>query len=206
MAQNKPGTDQLVELAASGNESAADALLERCRPRLLRMVAVRMDPQISARLDPSDVVQEALTEAYQRLPDYFQTRPISFYPWLRQIAWQRLLKLHRAHRAVQRRSVRREANEDLPLSDASVAQLAERVTARDTEPHHRLVRSELRERVRLALSQLEPADRELLVMRYLEHMPLKQIAEFLSVTFDAAKKRHARALERLESRLSDERP
>ncbi len=198
MASHKPGTDQLVELAARGDASAADELLDRCRSRLRRMVAVRLDERISARVDPSDVVQEALAEAHAKLPDYFAHRPVSFYPWLRQIAWQRLLKLHRTHLAADRRSVRREAAGDVPLPDDSAMQLVDRLTAPDAEPAQQALRRELRQRVRAALDELDAADRELLVMRYLEHMPLKEIAETLAISSDAAKKRHARALERLE--------
>lgn len=196
MANQKPDTDQLVLLAAHGSQSAAEALLDRCRSRLRRMLAVRLDPRLLARIDASDVVQETLAEAYQKLPEYFETRPVSFYPWIRQIAWQRLLKLHRRHLSAGRRSVCREAQDEAPLTDESVVQFAERFAATETEPPQRVVRSELRQRVRLALDELEASDRELLVMRYLEHMPLKEIAESLSITLDAVKKRHARALER----------
>ena len=48
------------------------------------MVAVaRMDRRLTARLDPSDVVQEALADGVRDLPDYLTTRPMAFYPWLR---------------------------------------------------------------------------------------------------------------------------
>jgi RNA polymerase sigma-70 factor (ECF subfamily) len=206
MATDKPGTDQLLQLAAGGDKSAAEHLLDRCRPRLRRMISVRISPQISSRIDPSDVVQEALVEAFQKLPGFLETRAVSFYPWIRQIAWQRLMKLHRAHLDAERRSVRREAHDELYVTDESVLQLAERFIASETDPPHRVVRSELRERVRAALDQLDPIDREVLLMRYLEHMRLKEIAESLSITLEAAKKRHARALERLERQLTDPSP
>lgn len=206
MTNDKPGTDQLVEQAALGNDSAAQSLLGRCRPRLRRMVAVHMDSRLSARVDASDVVQEALAEAYQKLPTYLQTRPVSFYPWIRQIAWQRLLKIHRTHMTADRRSVRHEAPEELSLADESVVQLAERFIAADTEPPQRVIRSELRQRISLALEGLDASDRELLVMRYLEHMSLKEVAESLSITLEAAKKRHARALEQLQLDLDKSPP
>ena len=95
MPYESPDTDQLLEQVAAGSDSAAQSLLARHRRRLSRLVAVHLDPRISARVDPSDVVQELLTEAFQRLPRYVIERPVSFYPWLRQIAWQRLRKLHR---------------------------------------------------------------------------------------------------------------
>ena len=40
-------------------------------------------------------------------------------------------------------------------------------------------------------------------MRYLEHMPIKEIAETLSLTPAATRMRHLRALEQLERILSD---
>jgi RNA polymerase sigma-70 factor (ECF subfamily) len=167
------------------------------------MVAVHLDPRITARVDPSDVVQEALAEAFQRLPRYIERRPVSFYPWLRKIAWQRLVKLHRAHIATRRRSVRREDVASMRLPDESVVKLTERLASSGTAPSERLVQEEMRERVRSVLDELPANDRELLVMRYLEHMRLKEISEVLNITPAAAKMRHARALVRLEQLLGE---
>jgi RNA polymerase sigma-70 factor (ECF subfamily) len=202
MPADSPDTDQLLEQVAAGDRSAAQQLLSRHRPRLRRMVAVHLDPRITARVDPSDVVQEALAEAFQKLPQYIKRRPVSFYPWLRKIAWQRLVKLHRAHIAAGRRSVRRE-DVAVRLPDESVAKLADRLAASGTAPSERLVQQEMRESVRAAIDELPPNDRELLVMRYLEHMPLKEISEVLAITPAAAKMRHARALVRLEQLLGE---
>ena len=203
MSHPKPDTDLLLDRCAAGDRSAADQLFERCRPRLLRMMAVRLDPNIAARVDPSDVVQESLAEAHQKLPAYLQSRPVKFYPWLREIAWQRLVKIHRTHIAANRRSVHREDGV-LPLPDESTAQLVDRLASPDTQPPERAVRSEIHERVRRALDELADSDRELLVMRYLEDMPQEEVAQALAITPNAAKKRHRRALERLELALSDD--
>jgi RNA polymerase sigma-70 factor (ECF subfamily) len=203
MPADNPDTDQLLEQAAAGDEAAAQELLARHRPRLRRMVAVHLDSRISARVDPSDVVQEALAEAFQRLPEYIQRRPVSFYPWLRQIAWQRLVKLHRAHIAAGRRSVHREGDAAIPLPDESALELIDRLAGSGTEPSQRMMQEEIRERVRIALDELGASDRVLLVMRYLEHMTLKEISEVLKVTPAAVKMRHARALQRLERVLGD---
>src|SRR4051794_25150155 len=82
-----PDTDQLLADAGRGDADARGRLLERHRPRLRRMVALRLDRRLAARADPSDVVQEALLEAAARLDEYLRSRPIPFYPWLRRIAW-----------------------------------------------------------------------------------------------------------------------
>jgi RNA polymerase sigma-70 factor, ECF subfamily len=79
-------------------------LLARHRERLRRMVAVRMDRRLSPRLDPSDVVQEALAEADRHLDEYVHEQPLPFYPWLRQFAWQRLRHLTAAEEPAGRRA------------------------------------------------------------------------------------------------------
>jgi RNA polymerase sigma-70 factor (ECF subfamily) len=61
-------TISLVRQAARGDRAAIDDLLTRHRGQLKRMVAVRMDPRLAARLDPSDVVQEVLAEAVKSVP------------------------------------------------------------------------------------------------------------------------------------------
>jgi RNA polymerase sigma-70 factor (ECF subfamily) len=167
------------------------------------MVAVRIDPRLTARLDPSDVVQEALAEASQKLPDYLERRPLPFYPWLRQIAWERLVHLHYRHIEAQKRSVKQELRGDWALPDESVMQLADRLVASGTSPSRRAVRRELRGRVRAALERLAPHDREVLVMWHLEQLVVGEIAALLQMTEAGVKSRHRRALQRLLRALNE---
>jgi RNA polymerase sigma-70 factor, ECF subfamily len=203
MAQNGSETDALLELAGHGDERARQGLLDRHRARLRRMIAVRMDRRLAARLDPSDVVQEALADAARQLPDYLRRRPMAFYPWLRQLAWDRLLLLHRHHIEARRRSFDREQSRQLALPDESVLALADRLFAEGTSPSGRLVREEVRTWVRNALDHMSPNDREVLVLRYLEMLSNQEIAEVLGITVGAVKVRHLRALERLRGTLDD---
>src|SRR3954447_3666960 len=92
-------TDALLDRAARGDAEARQQLLDRHRRRLRRMVALRFDRRLAARADPSDVVQEALADAGRKLDGYLRDRPLPFYPWLRQLAWERLVKLRRRHTA-----------------------------------------------------------------------------------------------------------
>ena len=73
-----PDTEELIELTAQGDAEAREQLLVRHRKRLLKMVAVRLDRGVAARLDPSDVVQEALAEAAQHLDEFLRTRPLPY--------------------------------------------------------------------------------------------------------------------------------
>jgi DNA-directed RNA polymerase specialized sigma24 family protein len=63
MDQAEPETEQLLTRAAQGDQTALGQLLGLHRQRLRQMIALRLDRQVQARLDPSDVVQETLAEA-----------------------------------------------------------------------------------------------------------------------------------------------
>ena len=153
------------------------------------------------RSDPSDVVQEALAEAACHLDDYLRDPPLPFYPWLRQFAWERLVKAHRRHIHARRRSIVREEDPEMHLSGESVGNLARCLIASGTSPSRRLVRDEERQRVRAALDQLEPHDREVLVMRHLEQMETDEIAAVLGISAGAVRNRQYRALLRLRAAL-----
>jgi RNA polymerase sigma-70 factor (ECF subfamily) len=190
-------TEQLLRRVADGDEAARDQLLERFRARLRRMVAVRFDLRLAARVDPSDVVQETLAEAAARLDRYLQERPLPFYPWLRQMAQRRLIDLHRRHVLAGRRTVtREEATGD--WTDRSAVALAERLVGRLSSPSAHLHRQERRDRVRAALAALPDKDREVLVLRILEGLSTREAAAVLGMTEVAVRSRQVRALERLK--------
>jgi RNA polymerase sigma-70 factor (ECF subfamily) len=168
------------------------------------MIALRMDRRLAARVDPSDVVQETLAEAVIKLSDYLRNRPLPFYPWLRQLAWDRLVALHRWHLRAKKRSVTREEHAEPALPNDSVLELANRLMARGSSPSDRLQREEQRTRVRAALLRLADADREVLVLRHLEQLSTREIAAVLRTSEGAVYTRHLRALERLRDLLGEE--
>jgi RNA polymerase sigma-70 factor (ECF subfamily) len=199
-----PDTEELLRRAQHGDEQARQAVLVRHRERLKQMVAVRMDRRLAARVDPSDVVQEALLEAARELDDYLRERPVPFYPWLRNLAWECLIDLHRRHLHARRRSVKLEEPLAPRLSDESALQLADRVLARQSSPSDRAIRSELRGRIRSALDRLGERDREVLALRHLEQLSTRETAAVLGISEGAVKVRHLRALERLRELLTSE--
>lgn len=197
-------TDQLVRQAAGGDPSAAQLLLRRHRDRLRRMVDLRMDPRLRARIDPSDVVQEALADAWQKLPGYLEEQPIRFYPWLRQIAWNRLVDLYRHHIVARKRSVDAEAPRSLSIPKSSTIHLVEQLAGSLPSPSRHLLRLELRQRVSAALDALSEGDRETILLRHLERLSMAEVGAVLGITEGSARNRHLRAIRRLRALLVDE--
>ena len=103
MTRNSSETDELLEQAAQGDQRGLGTLLGRHRDRLQRMVALRMDRRLQGRIDPSDVIQEAYLEASVRLAEYLRDPSMPFFLWLRFLAGQKLVTLHRHHLGVQMR-------------------------------------------------------------------------------------------------------
>lgn len=193
---------KLLKQARDGDQQAAERLLASNRDKLWRMVQARIDARLSARLDASDVVQEALMEANRRLPAFLQKNDDLFYPWLRAIAWERLVQLNRQHLGARKRSVHREVGLQLP--DASATQLSRQLAASISTPSRVAVRNELQQRVQQHLESLQPADKEVLLLRHLEQLPMSEVAGVLGVTLAAAQSRYRRALERLHELIGDD--
>lgn len=195
-------TNALLDRAAAGDPLAAEELFARHRDRLRRMIAVWMDQRVQARIDPSDVIQETLVEAHRQLPKYIADRPLAFYPWLRAIAAQRLDKVHRTHLRTQRRSVTREEPFLTSPSGDSVYELADKLIASSATPSQLAQREDRRRETHEALAKLSARDRDFLILRYVEQLSMREIAEITGATEAAVKMRHVRALEKLRELLA----
>jgi RNA polymerase sigma-70 factor (ECF subfamily) len=200
MDQIKPdsdNTEQLLQQAQAGDRQAFEDLFSRHRAYLHQVVALRLDPRVRARIDPSDVVQEAQLEAFRRVGDFLERRPMAFRLWLRKTTFERLLMLERFHRGAARRSVNRE----VALPDRSAFALVQRLFAAGSSPSKRLEQSETARHVREALARLSETDREILLMRNLEALSNQEVAEVLQIEPVAASQRYGRALLRLRKLL-----
>jgi RNA polymerase sigma-70 factor, ECF subfamily len=176
MTRPEPDTDWLLAEVRRGDMSARSRLLDRHRDRLRQMIAARLDHRLAPRVDPSDVVQDVRLEADQQLADYLKKRPLPFFPWLRQIAGNKLVDLYRRQVTARRRSVRREELSLARLPDESAWELADRLFAAGSCPRADVVRQEMRRKPREVLDHL--SDRN----RHREHLSKAEIAEVRGVS------------------------
>jgi RNA polymerase sigma-70 factor (ECF subfamily) len=203
MADDSSEMNRLLGQAARGHPERFGALLEQHRARLRRMVALRLDPRLHGRIDPSDVIQETYLEASARLAEYLQKPSMPFFLWLRFLAGQKLVTLHRHHLGRQMRNASREVSLYRGrLPETTSAALAAQLLGHEPRPSEAAIRAELKVRLQEALNSMEPLDREILALRHFEQLSLAETAQVLGLTESGACRRHLRALKRLKEILS----
>jgi RNA polymerase sigma-70 factor, ECF subfamily len=201
---NSAETLELLNRARAGEPAALDAIFTRHHERLRRMVEIRIDRRLQARVDASDVVQEAYVDAVGRLDEYLHNPKLPLFLWLRLVVGDRLMKIHRQHLGAQIRAASREISlyrDALPI--ASSAALAAQLLGKYTSPTQAAVRAERMLRLQDALNGLEAIDREILSLRHFEELTRREAAQALGIEEAAAAKRYVRALKRLKEALAD---
>jgi RNA polymerase sigma-70 factor (ECF subfamily) len=184
----------LLARLQAGDDAAFGPLFEGQRDRLRRMVQFRLDPRLFGRVDPEDVVQEVFLDARQRLYAFRQdAQSLPF--WLRLVAQQTLIDLHRRHLGAGKRSAARER------VFAHSHGLSGFLAGNLTSPSQAAIRDEMRQQLTAALESMDEIDREVLTLRHFEDLSNKEVAELLNIGENAASNRYVRALARLKGLL-----
>jgi RNA polymerase sigma-70 factor (ECF subfamily) len=202
MWSNSTETQELLDQVRRNEAGAVDRLLARHREPVRRMIDLRLDPAIAARLDASDVVQEVLIEASRRLTDYLRDGTMPFHLWLRHLAQDHLIDAHRRHRQAQKRGVDREQPiVPAAFADRSSIELAAQFLDPELTPASAAMQQELQRRLHAAITQLNDDDRDIILMRHFEQLSNQEVALLLKLTEAASSMRYLRALRRLRALL-----
>ena len=192
-----------IEKLRGGDRQALGMLFDQYRDRLRRMVELRLDPRLRARLDASDVVQEAFLDVARDLDAYLADPKLPPLLWLRLHVGRRLTTLHRQHLGTKMR----DAGQEISLyqgaqPQASSAALAAMLLGRHTSPTQAAQRAERMLRVQEALNSLDAIDREVLALRHFEQLSRAEAALVLGISQEAGANRYFRALNRLKDILA----
>ena len=195
---------ELIAGATKGDLASIGHLFERHRDKIKRMIAIRMDRRLSTRIDASDVVQDTWLDCERRFVEFVSNQTMPFFAWLRLLAAQRLVDLHRVHLGAQMRSVRNEVHLYAgTVPSASSISLAEHLVGNLTSASHAAQRGEIQIRIQEALNSMEPIDREVLALRHFEMLTNEETAAVLGLKKAAASNRYVRALKRLKVILDE---
>jgi len=196
--------NQMEQLCTEALESnaALETLLAIARPRLLRLVTVRMNTQLAGRLDAEDVVQESLATAAKRFEEFKSNRSVPVFVWLRGFAIERLIDANRKHLAAAKRSIGREISPRQWLDQSSIDLLKR--WASDSKSPSQIVSDRQRgDDLRQAMEELPNNYREVLVLRFFESLSLAETAAAIGCTIQNAKVLQFRALKRLETTIAE---
>jgi RNA polymerase sigma factor (sigma-70 family) len=188
---SSPMTSVHVRRAMGGDEASLQWLVAHLTPMLLAQAAYRMGPHLRRNCEPEDVVNEAWLVALPRLAS-LPTVDRRATPVLLRFLSTTILFIIRNLARKQARS---------PMAPTRTPSAVDNAAANVSGVITKVVRGELRQDVRAMIESLDPADREILVLRGIEQQPLPTIAAQLDVTVDAAAKRYQRALARLRTHL-----
>lgn len=167
--------EELLDAFRRGEPDAITALLERYEPVVYRF-GVRMcrDPE-----DAKDVLQDTLLAAARGARAYRGGAALS--TWLYTIARRMCTK--------RRRSRADEREESVPLDGDE----ARSVPSGSRAPDEAAADREIADALDAAIRDLDPAQREVLVLRDVEGLEASEVAEVLEISVDAVKSRLHRA-------------
>ena len=189
-----------LEMLKSGDADAIAEVFSHHRDKLQRMVRFRLDRRLYGRIDTADVLQDVWLETSRRIEDYTSNPAVPFFVWVRQLAYQIIIDLHRRHLGAQKRNVSQEVSIGKSNCDTSVS-IAAQLAGNFTSPSNVAMRGERLARVREALDSMDEIDREVLALRHFEELGNNEVAEILGIQKTAASNRYVRALKRLKQVL-----
>lgn len=173
--------------------------LERFRQYLRLLAEMGLDRRLRAILDPSDVVQQTLLEAY-RARERFRGHTFAQQAlWLRKILAHNLADLARDYGREKRDVARQHSLEE--VLDHSSQRLEAWLAARDSSPSDQAIREEEVLQLATLLNQLPAEEREALVLRYCLDWTIGQIAAELGRSDGAVALLLKRGLKKMRQKM-----
>jgi RNA polymerase sigma-70 factor (subfamily 1) len=175
-----------VQRANAGHADALQCLIVAYHSTLRRCLAGAIKPAFRRLLEVEDVLQQAYITAFRNLGNGRFEGPAHFYNWLEEVARKELLNMQRALRR-RKRDVGRQLTEarlDGGHHDpaASYPGLLDHLTANDSAPDHHLGRGEAVAAIMSCLARLSDNQRAVVQLRFLEDVPVAEIARRINKT------------------------
>jgi RNA polymerase sigma-70 factor (ECF subfamily) len=178
-------TNDLLRQSLAGDRDALGRLLEKYKPYLTALAKRYLDNRVYGRLDAGDVVQITYLEATRDFESFRGTEIASLLAWLRHILRNNVSTAHQRHLATQKRSANFEVRGNVTNSSGNLLPLVNVLPSETSSPSQRVMRDEAAASLAEAMLKLPETQSEALRLRYLEGLPLTEIAERLEKSTDA---------------------
>ena len=185
-----PDLSGLLDAARGGDAVALGALMDWFRRYLLKVAAAELPAHVRLKVPPSDVVQDALLEAYRLFERFEGAGAAEFRGWLAGIVRNKVRDSVRRFAA----GGKRDAGREVAVAGSGGADPAPSLSSE-------AVRREEAEAVLAALARLPAEYRAAIQLRTWDGLPFAEVGARTGRTEDAARMLFARAMKRLEEEL-----
>ena len=183
----------LVARSQGGDSRAFEDLVTRHRGRVYAMI----QNMVKNDADAWDLSQEVFLKVWKALPK-FEARA-KFSTWLYRIVhnvvydWMRKRKLKSAGEF-----------DDTLMKESQIAVGARTTPTQEAQPDDALRNDELRVRIEEAMAKLSPEQQEVVLLREVQGMDYKEIADVMDISIGTVMSRLFYARKKLQGLLSDE--
>ncbi len=191
---NDPDEDfRLVALAQKGDMTAYDALVTRHRGRIFAMIR----NMIHQEADAWDLCQEVFIKAWHALPKF--EAKARFSTWIYRIAHNAVYDWVRKRKIVSVGELNDEIFTREKIDSGSFT-----TPGGGEAPDDTMVQSELRMKIEAALAKLSADHREVVILKDVQGLSYKEIADAMSCTLGTVMSRLYYARQKLQALLKDE--
>ena len=177
---------QLFSAARAGDDSALWRLTERFRPYLKALVRRELGPELGAKIDDSDVVQQSMIRAANRFSDFDGNNLNGWQAWLVAITRNEARNAVRFWHTQRRDAFREQTNgyHDPP---------------EDLTPSGVAMQREHAAKLLALVSQLPEGQRQYIVLRFFDNLSHREIADQLNISVANSRQRVKKALLKLHT-------
>ena len=186
-------TQELVNLAKSGDEPALGQLCSVYGERIRRIIRLRMGGEIRPRLDSMDLVQDAMVSALGGLKDFTYKNEGDFLRWLARII-QNQLRDNLDKIYTNKRDIRKEVRIENYGPTTGGGFVGNPGPIQATTPSVIMSKKEDLDKLEKAIDQLKPDYREVIVLAKIEGLSYKEIAGKLDKSINSVAHLLSRAM------------
>ncbi|MEK9180251.1 MAG: sigma-70 family RNA polymerase sigma factor [Patescibacteria group bacterium] len=173
------GEDKLIAQAIRGKASAFGSLYDYYQPKIYRFVLIK----VGRREDAEDLTHQVFLAALESMKSY-KDMGYPFSSWLYRIARNQVIDFYRTNK-----------------KEASIEETEPDFFVAPAIAHFGVEGKMEMEKVQLAIQKLKPEYQDVVIMRFVEDLPIKEVADSLGKSEGAVKLLQHRAIRELKKIL-----
>lgn len=196
--------ESLLHAARDGGTEKLGELLQLYVNYLKILATTQLDTKLRTRISPSDVVQDTLLEAHRDFHQFRGRSEPELQGWLRKILIHNIGRVVERHVLAEKRNVRREVSLDrvhrsMERSSIHLRQIADS----GDSPSDAAQQGEHTRMLADHLADLQEDYQQVIVLRNLEGLPFKDVAESMGRSCGAVRMLWLRAIDALRDKFRE---